>query len=389
MAGSKLHLIGQRDPGPMPTFAEHPDEVAEAAAVAKTIERLIENGTAGVGDRGAVSHQRAVGGLRGGAHRGGHRVPGARRGGFLQPPGDPAGPAGAAARRRARRRRVGRRLPAVGARTARAAGADRRAAVGHQGEGTVGGAGRTGRTRRGGSGAAAFARPARVCSPSCGSAPTPGTHRSCRASPWRRCTRRRVWSGMRCSSSASPTARCPSRTLCRTAPTASRRGGTTAALRRNHQGASAFGAQLGTGPQRPAAGRGGARRASSTASRRNSQADAPGQAATGSAAPTPRCRVCNSALTTPAADHAAPLRDLPVRHRRGAARRPQGVAAAHLQGDERARVCGVHRQHADRDRRDAARPTRPRWSRSPASARASSSSSAPTCSRLVKGRQSS
>ena len=46
MAGSKLHLIGQRDPGPTPTFREHPDEVAEAAAVAKSIKKLIESGTA-------------------------------------------------------------------------------------------------------------------------------------------------------------------------------------------------------------------------------------------------------------------------------------------------------------------------------------------------------
>jgi DNA helicase-2/ATP-dependent DNA helicase PcrA len=46
MAGSKLHLIGQRDPGPNPTFTEHPDEVAEAAAVAKKIKNLIESGTA-------------------------------------------------------------------------------------------------------------------------------------------------------------------------------------------------------------------------------------------------------------------------------------------------------------------------------------------------------
>ncbi|HEX2285942.1 MAG TPA: ATP-dependent DNA helicase UvrD2 [Mycobacterium sp.] len=46
MAGSKLHLVGQRDAGPTPTFAEHPDEVAEAAAVAKNIKRLIEAGTA-------------------------------------------------------------------------------------------------------------------------------------------------------------------------------------------------------------------------------------------------------------------------------------------------------------------------------------------------------
>ncbi len=46
MAGSKLHLIGQRDPGPAPSFTEHSDEVAEAAAVAKKIKNLIESGTA-------------------------------------------------------------------------------------------------------------------------------------------------------------------------------------------------------------------------------------------------------------------------------------------------------------------------------------------------------
>lgn len=46
VAGSKLHLIGQRDPGPSPTFHEHPDEVAEAAAVARSIKRLVASGTA-------------------------------------------------------------------------------------------------------------------------------------------------------------------------------------------------------------------------------------------------------------------------------------------------------------------------------------------------------
>lgn len=46
VAGSKLHLIGQRDPGPAPTFHEYPDEVAEAAAVARSIKRLVESGTA-------------------------------------------------------------------------------------------------------------------------------------------------------------------------------------------------------------------------------------------------------------------------------------------------------------------------------------------------------
>ncbi|WP_197508415.1 ATP-dependent DNA helicase UvrD2 [Mycobacterium sp. E802] len=45
MAGSKLHLVGQRDAGPEPTFSEYPDEVAEANAVARSIKKLIENGT--------------------------------------------------------------------------------------------------------------------------------------------------------------------------------------------------------------------------------------------------------------------------------------------------------------------------------------------------------
>jgi DNA helicase II / ATP-dependent DNA helicase PcrA len=45
MAGSKLHLVGQRDAGPQPSFAEYPDEVAEAVAVAKQIRHLIDAGT--------------------------------------------------------------------------------------------------------------------------------------------------------------------------------------------------------------------------------------------------------------------------------------------------------------------------------------------------------
>ncbi len=45
VAGSKLHLVGQRDPGPEPTFHDYPDEVAEATAVAKSIVRLVEAGT--------------------------------------------------------------------------------------------------------------------------------------------------------------------------------------------------------------------------------------------------------------------------------------------------------------------------------------------------------
>ena len=53
--------------------------------------------------------------------------------------------------------------------------------------------------------------------------------------------------------------------------------------------------------------------------------------------------------------HAASLRRMSVRYRRTTPRRPEGLAAAHLQGNERARICGVHRQHADRHRRDNAR----------------------------------
>jgi DNA helicase-2/ATP-dependent DNA helicase PcrA len=45
VAGSKLHLVGQRDPGPSPTFREYPDEVAEAAGAAAAISQLVEAGT--------------------------------------------------------------------------------------------------------------------------------------------------------------------------------------------------------------------------------------------------------------------------------------------------------------------------------------------------------
>ena len=45
VAGSRLHLVGQREPGPEPVFNEYPDEVAEAAAVARSIRKLIDAGT--------------------------------------------------------------------------------------------------------------------------------------------------------------------------------------------------------------------------------------------------------------------------------------------------------------------------------------------------------
>ncbi len=45
IAGSRLQLVGQRATGPEPTFAEHPDESAEATAVAKRITDLVAAGT--------------------------------------------------------------------------------------------------------------------------------------------------------------------------------------------------------------------------------------------------------------------------------------------------------------------------------------------------------
>jgi DNA helicase-2/ATP-dependent DNA helicase PcrA len=45
VAGSKLQLIGQRAEGPTPRFSEHDDEAAEAKSVAKSIATLLESGT--------------------------------------------------------------------------------------------------------------------------------------------------------------------------------------------------------------------------------------------------------------------------------------------------------------------------------------------------------
>lgn len=45
-AGSRLRLVGQRAAGPEPRFAEHEDEPAEAAAVARRIKDLLDGGVA-------------------------------------------------------------------------------------------------------------------------------------------------------------------------------------------------------------------------------------------------------------------------------------------------------------------------------------------------------
>ncbi len=70
--------------------------------------------------------------------------------------------------------------------------------------------------------------------------------------------------------------------------------------------------------------------------------------------PASRCRICNNQLSHPGGDHAAPLRDMRRRHRRRATASTQGLAAAHRQGDECPGLRRVHRQHPDRDCRVAA-----------------------------------
>ena len=218
MAGSKLHLVGQRDPGPAPSFTEHPDEVAEAAAVAKKIKNLIESGTAASEIAVLTASTRS-------------RRPTRRRS-----PRPVSRSRCAAAKASSAARRSAKRCSRCSAppNATRPAGAtrhscarssnrwdsppNRRPAPGPANDG------RRGRwpnssTRRWRSGRRWTCAP---CSPSCASAPTHATHRWCRASPWRRCTPPRDWSGMRCSWSAWPTARCPSPTRWRTAPTANR-----------------------------------------------------------------------------------------------------------------------------------------------------------------------
>ena len=156
MAGSRLHLVGQRDPGPAPTFAEHPDEVAEAAAVAKKIKRLIEAGTAAseIAVLYRINAQSEV--YEEALTEAG--IPFQVRGGE-----------GFFSRQEVRQSLVALQRAAerdIDGATARgrprrtgAPGSDRRAACGYQGARTVGGTDRTRRTRRRGSRAAPVAGP--------------------------------------------------------------------------------------------------------------------------------------------------------------------------------------------------------------------------------------
>ena len=69
-----LELRAQRPDGPDVSYATYADDEAEAAGVTDAIATLVRGGVSRRRDRGAVPDQRAVGGVRGGAGRPGHRA---------------------------------------------------------------------------------------------------------------------------------------------------------------------------------------------------------------------------------------------------------------------------------------------------------------------------
>ena len=300
VAGSKLHLVGQRDAGPAPSFAEHPDEVAEAAAVAKKITQLIESGTppseiavlyrinaqsevyeealteAGVafqvrGGEGFFSRQeirQALLALQRAAERGADasaaELPPLVRE-LLEPLGLTAeAPSGTRARERWE------------ALTALAELVDDEVAQRPSARSAC---------------AAGRASAARRCASPTGRA---GRHAGLAA--------RRQGSGMGRGVPGRPGRRHAAH-LARVGPWPRQRAGrrgTSPALCRNHQGPSAFGAQLGAVPKPGWSDRVDGRHASSTASRRTRRPTRPNRPRK-PRGPTPRCRVCNNTLTTPAA----------------------------------------------------------------------------------------
>ena len=114
----RLELRATRTDGPEPRITAYDDEPAEAAGLAAAVEEADRCRHAGPRDRGAVPHQRAVRGVRGGARRGRDPLRAARRVGVLRARrgargADPA--AGRGPRRRGLGRPRGRRpLGAVG-----------------------------------------------------------------------------------------------------------------------------------------------------------------------------------------------------------------------------------------------------------------------------------
>ena len=215
VAGTRLQLVGQLPPGPDPRFQEYDDEPAEAAAVARAIRRLVDDGTPAaeiavlfrVNAQSEVYEQALTEAGVPYQVRGGERFfsrPEVRRAMTAVRAAGP-GPEGEPLPDVVRAVLAPVGLTAEPPRRCRAARA-------------VGVAARAGRARGG-------TRRRRDRRPTCAGSPpswtagrTPRTPRRCRGSRWRRCTRRRGWSGTPCTWSAWSTARCRSSTPRATTP---------------------------------------------------------------------------------------------------------------------------------------------------------------------------
>ena len=82
-----VRLLAQGEAGPEPVLESHPDDPAEAAAVAARVRQLVDGGHAAGADRRPLPHQRPVRGLRDGAHRRRRALPRAWRRPLLRPQG--------------------------------------------------------------------------------------------------------------------------------------------------------------------------------------------------------------------------------------------------------------------------------------------------------------
>ena len=204
-------------PGPRAGFTEHADEPAEAAARRRAdrgADRLRACRRSEIAVLYRINAQSEV--YEQALADAGRPLPAARRRAVLRAARGARGGAAAARRgpgvgRRPTTRRRCRDAGAGGA-PARAAGPRSRRAGSRRRAGPLGVAGRAGAAGGGLRRGPARRHPRATSSPSSTSGPARSTRRPSRASPWRRCTRPRAWSGTRCSWSAWPRARCRSPT---------------------------------------------------------------------------------------------------------------------------------------------------------------------------------
>ncbi len=249
VAGSRIQLSGQREPGPAPSFHEHTDEAAEAAAVAASIARLIESGTAPseiavlyrVNAQSEVYEEALTEAGIAYQVRGGE-------GFFKRQEVKQALVALQRAAERGSEQGLAGPLPDVVRADPGTAGAHGRAAGRHPRQGSLGGADRAGRVgrRRSCAASAAGTSGAAGRAPDAGRRATPTGGAGRHAGFTTRGQGTRVGCGV-----PGRTGRRHATHLARLGPRSRqrvRRGRASTPLRRNHQGPSSFGAQLGPRP---------------------------------------------------------------------------------------------------------------------------------------------